>query len=297
MSLNSLRDDSKPWLDWLLTASQLAVIIGAISGLFFVFAYLRSVGATLPAADLPAMTSLFLLVAFLFSVLAAFVAGFTSLPMFASLVSPVARDQSAHLNWFQSHFSYYLGMIGVFIATINVPFSVKFTLLSIGVLILSGIAVNIWQFRNSEGGKIVKIIKIHYSQMIGTSIFYLIRTIIGLYWSILVFVVIWRLTSIRVDLAQLSDSKASALIFFILLAIGISYTFLTSISDKNKPRFFVLTSVVLVIFLGVILSASIWCVESSRARYRRGHPGFRITCFGSWHCLRLLTIFIEVLSS
>ena len=92
-NVKMLRESSKLWFDWFLTLFQLAFVVSALAGSVFVWIYLRSVGAPLPAADLPALTSLFLAVTILFSLFGIIGSVFIVLPSIICGVPRKFRDQ------------------------------------------------------------------------------------------------------------------------------------------------------------------------------------------------------------
>ncbi len=89
----SMRETSKPLLEWALDASKLALPGAILAGSFFVFAYLQSVGAPLPTADLPAMTSLFLSILLLFGAFATGCAALVLLPAVMCSTPDILRQR------------------------------------------------------------------------------------------------------------------------------------------------------------------------------------------------------------
>ena len=158
----ALRESSKLWLDWFVALFQAAFIVFVLAGSVFVWAYLRSVGAPLPAADLPAMTSLFLSVTLIYGVLAALVAGFFLVPAIVNKFSPTAYDNVRPVGFTYTRWiafakklmffdaTYYLALIGFSVEITESRADGQFRNSAVAIGIFLGILLTLFYSRESS---------------------------------------------------------------------------------------------------------------------------------------------------
>ena len=247
----SMRETSKPSLEWALDVIKLAVPGAIMSGSFFVLAYLQSMGAPLPTADLSAMTSLFLSILVLFGAFAIGGAMVVLLPAVlcsvpGSVRQPVGaatppreeilRAFTRRALIFDSGF--YFGLLGLFVGYVvylsreKLGFLVM--LLPMGLFVLIGAGFGVWQARRARPGRAVRSAvegapsEIAWPEIAISSIR---NAILGLFWSLIVSLPMMHLFGIdhgplgaRGDICWLS----------LILMIAALYAVLTSMLNQTS---------------------------------------------------------------
>ena len=273
----SMRETSKPSLEWALDLTKLAVPGAIILGSFFVFAYLQSMGAPLPTADLPAMTSLFLSILILYGAFAIVGAIVVLLPAVACSTPEILRQRinagapppGARAGILRAALErtlildsgFYFGLIGLLVGSAAsahraTRISTGTTVLCIGLSVLSGTGFGLWRQRRSRT-KHMAVSDARENACpdvpwheIG---FYSIRNgLFGLIWSMLILLLALRLLGL--DREPMSVRTDVSWVGLILLVAAL-YAVLTAV-PKRVERFGTLVTP-LVLMPAIVSSSSV----------------------------------------
>ena len=263
----SMREASKPLLEWLLDASKLALPGAVLSGSFFVFAYLQSVGAPLPTADLPAMTSLFLSILVLFGASAIGGAMVVLLPAVACSTPEIVRtriDAGAPLPAARAGMlraalrrtlildsGFYFGLIGLLVGCAAFAYRAArigtgTMVLCIGLSVLTGTGFGLWrQYRSptkhAAGSDAPE--KAHPDVPWHEIAFFSIRNaLFGLLWSMLILLSALRL--LRLDREPM-DVRTEAYWVGLILLVAALYAVLTAVPRRIERLVALVTPLVL----------------------------------------------------
>ena len=265
-----MRETSKPSLEWALDASKLALPCAVASGSLSGFVYLQSIGAPLPTADLPAMTSLFLSTLVLYGASAVGGAMVVLLPAVlcpvpGSVRQPVGAPlppREAILRAFRRRISifdsgFYFGLLGFFVGyavylSREKP-GVLVMLLPMGLFVLIGSSFGVCQASRARAGRTVQDAveempsEIAWPEIAISSIR---NAILGLLWSLIVLLPIVHLSGIdRGPLGARGDICWLSLI----LMMAVLYAGLTSMLNQTSV---VVGLVALVVLLPAFLFPS-----------------------------------------
>ena len=247
----SMRETSKPSLEWALDLSKLALPFAIVLGSFFGFAYLHSMGAPLPTADLPAMTSLFLSILVLFGAFAIGGAMVVLLPaMLCSVPGSVRQPVGAptppreeilraftrRTLIFDSGF--YLGLLGLLVGYVVYSFRAKagvlVMLLPMGLFVLIGASFGVWQGRQTHPERAVPGVVEGVSPDFAwheIAIYSIRNAILGLLWSLIVLLPMMHLLGIDRGLV---DARGDICWLSLILMIAVLYAGLTSMLNQTS---------------------------------------------------------------